>query len=132
MVYGDLPQNGIGDPSKFLFPRGVILDKNLAEVLPRRSGRSGAESRRRSAHSWYKYPDGKAALHPWDGVTEPNYTGPKPPYQAAGRNGGYSWLKAPRWKGHAMEVGPLVPDAGRLCQRAAGVQRGGDGGAGHN
>src|ERR1017187_7091912 len=32
MVYGDLPQNGIGDPSKFRFPRGVILDKNLAEV----------------------------------------------------------------------------------------------------
>ena len=34
MVYGDLPQNGIGDVSKFRFPRGVILNKNLAEVLP--------------------------------------------------------------------------------------------------
>ena len=21
---------------------------------------------------------------------------------------GYSWMKAPRWKGHAMEVGPLA------------------------
>src|SRR5512136_1821661 len=34
MAYGDVPQNGIGDPSKFRFPRGIILNKNLAEVLP--------------------------------------------------------------------------------------------------
>ena len=34
MAYGDLPQNGIGDVSSFRFPRGAILNKNLAEVLP--------------------------------------------------------------------------------------------------
>ncbi|HWT81569.1 MAG TPA: nickel-dependent hydrogenase large subunit, partial [Candidatus Methylomirabilis sp.] len=49
-----------------------------------------------------------SALHPWDGVTEPNYTGPKPPYKELDENKAYSWLKSPRWKGNAMEVGPLA------------------------
>ena len=107
MVYGDVPQNGIGDPSKFRFPRGVILNKNLAEVLPVDPA-DPAQIQEEIAHSWYEYPDGKTALHPWDGVTEPKYTGPKPPYKELDENKAYSWLKAPRWKGHAMEVGPLA------------------------
>ena len=37
-----------------------------------------------------------------------NYTGPKPPYAQLDENGGYSFVKAPRWKDHAMEVGPLA------------------------
>jgi hydrogenase large subunit len=32
----------------------------------------------------------------------------KPPYKQLDVNDGYSWMKAPRWKGHAMEVGPLA------------------------
>jgi hydrogenase large subunit len=107
MVYGDVPQNGIGDPSRFRFPRGVILNKNLSEVLPVDPA-DPAQIQEEIAHSWYAYPDGKTSLHPWDGVTEPNYTGPKPPYQQLDENDGYSWLKSPRWRGHAMEVGPLA------------------------
>jgi hydrogenase large subunit len=107
MVYGDVPQNGIGDPSHFRFPRGIILNKNLAEVLPVDPA-DPAQIQEEIAHSWYSYPAGKASLHPWDGVTEPNYTGPKPPYKQLDENGGYSWLKSPRWRGHAMEVGPLA------------------------
>lgn len=106
MSYGDVPQNGIGDPSKFLIPRGVILNKNLGEVLPI-DHTSASEIQEQVAHSWYDYPGGTKALHPWDGITKPNYTGPKPPYQNLDENGAYSWVKAPRWKGHAMEVGPL-------------------------
>src|SRR3974390_193678 len=34
MAYGEGPQNGFGDPSQFRFPRGVVLNKNLSEVLP--------------------------------------------------------------------------------------------------
>ena len=41
-------------------------------------------------------------------ITEGNYTGPKPPYKNLDENKAYSWLKAPRWKGNAMEVGPLA------------------------
>jgi hydrogenase large subunit len=107
MVYGDVPQNGIGDPSRFRFPRGVILNKNLSEVLPVDPA-DPAQIQEEIAHSWYSYPPGKNSLHPWDGVTEPNYTGPKPPYQQLDENDGYSWLKSPRWRGHAMEVGPLA------------------------
>ena len=107
MTYGDLPQQSVDDPSSFLFPRGAILDKNLAEVLPV-DPTDPEQIREQIAHSWYSYPSGADELHPWDGVTEPNYTGPKPPYDHLDESGAYSWLKTPRWRGHAMEVGPLA------------------------
>jgi hydrogenase large subunit len=107
MTYGDVPQNGIGDPSRFRFPRGVILNRNLGEVHPVDLGDT-AQIAEEVAHSWYAYPEGVKALHPFDGITEPRYTGPKPPYEHIDENGQYSWLKAPRWRGNAMEVGPLA------------------------
>lgn len=108
MAYGDLPQNGIGDVSKFRFPRGVVLNKNLAEVLPVDPG-DPSQIQEEISHSWYQYPGGsKAGLHPWEGVTKPDYTGPKPPYKELNEDKAYSWLKAPRWKGNAVEVGPLA------------------------
>lgn len=107
LVYGDLPQAGIDDPSKFLFPRGAILNKNLGEVLPVDPA-DDAEIQEQIAHSWYEYPAGSDSLHPYKGVTKPRYTGPKPPYQQLDENGQYSWLKSPRWRGNSMEVGPLA------------------------
>ena len=59
-------------------------------------------------HSWYEYPNGAAGLHPFDGVTKPHYDGPPPPYKNLDENKTYSWLKTPRWKGNALEVGPLA------------------------
>jgi hydrogenase large subunit len=47
-------------------------------------------------------------LHPWSGETKLKYSGPKPPYEQLDVSQKYSWLKTPRWKGHAMEVGPLA------------------------
>ena len=107
MVYGDIPQNGIGDPDKFRFPPGIILDRDLSKVLPV-DATDMNQVREEIAHSWYNYPAGKDALHPWEGVTEPHYSGPKPPYKQLDENGKYTWLKAPRWQGHAVEVGPLA------------------------
>ena len=107
MVYGDIPQNGIGDPTKFRIPGGIILDRDLSKVLPV-DPTDANQVREEVAHSWYDYPAGKDALHPWEGVTEAHYSGPKPPYKQLDENGKYSWLKAPRWQGHAMEVGPLA------------------------
>ena len=107
MAYGDIPQNGINDPSKFRFPRGVVLNKNLGEVLPLDLADAN-QVQEEIPHSWYKYPNGKVALHPWDGVTDPEYTGPKPPFHELDEKGTYSFVKAPRWKGNAMEVGPLA------------------------
>lgn len=107
LVYGDLPRTTIDDPASFLFPRGAILDKNLSEVLPVDPDDLN-EITEVVDHSWYKYPDGVESLHPSEGVTEADYTGPKPPFEHLDEDGAYSWLKAPRWKGHAMEVGPLA------------------------
>lgn len=108
MAYGDLPTNGYHDVGKFKFPRGVILNRNLNEVLPV-DGKDAMQVQESIAHSWYEYGGGDAAaLHPWQGETKFNYTGPKPPYQQLNVEGKYSWLKTPRWRGHAMEVGPLA------------------------
>jgi hydrogenase large subunit len=107
LSYGDLPVNGYGDPSKFKFPRGAILNRNLAEVLPV-DPRDTTEFEEFVTHSWYEYGEGDGAgKHPWAGETKFNYTGPKPPYEQLDVAGKYSWLKTPRWKGHPMEVGPL-------------------------
>ena len=107
MAYGDIPQNGVDDPSHFRFPRGVILNQNLAEVLPL-DPTDTHQIQEEVAHSWYKYPNGAQGLHPSEGITDANYTGPKPPFAQLDENGGYSLVKAPRWKGNAMEVGPLA------------------------
>jgi hydrogenase large subunit len=106
MAYGDFPQNGIADIARLRFPRGIILNKNLNEILPLDLADTN-QVREEVAHSWYEYPAGKDALHPSEGVTSPKYEGPRPPYEYLNGEGKYSWVKAPRWKGHAMEVGPL-------------------------
>jgi Ni,Fe-hydrogenase I large subunit len=42
------------------------------------------------------------------GETSPKYTGPKPPFDFLDVDKKYSWLKAPRYDGKPMEVGPLA------------------------
>ncbi|MGP8245013.1 MAG: nickel-dependent hydrogenase large subunit [Bryobacteraceae bacterium] len=107
MSYGDVPRNGIDDVAHYRFPRGVLVGRDLTRILPVDPADSG-QVREEVAHSWYDYPEGKDALHPWEGVTKAHYTGPKPPYRQLDENAKYSWLKAPRWKGLPMEVGPLA------------------------
>src|SRR5208283_294953 len=56
---------------------------------------------------WYTYPPSNSpGLHPWAGVTEAQYTGPKPPYRWLSSDSRYTWTKAPRYDGHAVAVGP--------------------------
>ena len=108
LTYGDLPTRGFGQPDYFKFARGAILDRNLSEVHPV-NGRDAQEIKEYIAHSWYTYAAGdNTGLHPFDGETEFNFTGPKPPYEQLNVDGKYSWLKTPRWKDHPMEVGPLA------------------------
>ncbi len=65
-------------------------------------------------HSWYTYPDEQkgADLHPWEGVTNADYTGPKvgtaTEWKELNEQGKYSWLKTPKWRGKLCEVGPLA------------------------
>ena len=108
LSYGDLPMNGYADISKFKFPRGIILNRDVSKVHPV-DGKDAEQIQEFIAHSWYEYSDGDAnGKHPWVGETKLNYTGPKPPYDHLNVEGKYSWLKTPRWKGQAMEVGPLA------------------------
>lgn len=108
LAYGDLPTAGYNEPSKFKFPRGIVLDRNLNEIHPV-DGKNLEEIQEYVTHSWYEYSVGdETPLHPWNGETKFNYTGPKPPYEHLNVEGKYSWLKTPRWKGKPMEVGPLA------------------------
>ena len=66
-------------------------------------------------HAWYEYPAAmgdERALHPWDGITQAKYTGPKmgsaTDWKELNEQGKYSWLKTPLWRGKACEVGPLA------------------------
>ncbi len=113
MSYGDFPivPNDWSNDNLML-PAGAIVDGDLStvhEVDPR----DPEQIQEFVNHSWYSYDDEKRGLHPWDGVTEPNFRlgpnfkGTKTKIEALDEGGKYSWLKAPRWKGHAMEVGPL-------------------------
>jgi hydrogenase large subunit len=108
LTYGDFPSMGSQDPKTFLVPRGAILGRDLSHIQEvDLSADAGIQEF--VAHSWYDYRDGKqAGLHPYKGETQLNYSGPPPPYQHLDTSASYSWLKSPRWKGHAMETGPLA------------------------
>jgi hydrogenase large subunit len=108
LAYGDLPTAGYNAPEHFKFPRGAVLDRNLEEVHEV-EGDDPDQVREYATHSWYRYSGGdETSLHPWEGETEFNFTGPQPPYDQLNVEGKYSWLKTPRWKDLPMEVGPLA------------------------
>jgi len=108
LTYGDFPSAGYDDPTSWLIPSGAILDRDLSKIHEI-DLYDEAQVQEFVGHSWYDYEGGKdVGLHPHKGETKLNYTGPTPPYEHLDVQGSYSWLKAPRWKGHAMEVGPLA------------------------
>ena len=110
LTYGDFPQAGKGmaDTASYLVPPGAILNRDIT-TLHEVDMNDPSQIQEYVAHSWYDYDGGKnQGLHPYDGETHLNYTGPKPPYQHLDVEQSYSWLKSPRWKGNAMEVGPLA------------------------
>lgn len=107
LTVGDFPEKGMDDPSSYLIPPGAILNRDLS-TIHEVDMHAPDQIQEFVAHSYYDYSAGKeAGLHPYDGETNLNYTGPQPPYEQLDVDQSYSWLKAPRWKGHAMEVGPL-------------------------
>jgi len=108
LTFGDFPEKGMDDPSSFLIPSGAILNRDLSTIHDVDMN-AADEIQEYVSHSWYDYDGGKnEGLHPYEGETSLNYSGPKPPYEQLDVEQSYSWLKSPRWKGHAMEVGPLA------------------------
>ncbi len=128
LSYGEFPRRANDESNaSLMIPRGAILDGNLTQ-LHEVNLKDPAQVQEFAQHSWFKYPDEKAGLHPWDGITEMDFRlGPK---TRGGKDGQkidafdeadkYSYVKAPRWKGHAMETGPL---ARMVIAYAAGDQR---------
>lgn len=107
LAFGDFPTKGYNNPDGFKMPRGAILGRDLSKVHEVK-GDDPAQIQEFVNNSWYEYSKGNdAGLHPWDGETKFNYTGPKPPYDFLDISQKYSWVKTPRWKGNPMEVGPL-------------------------
>ena len=108
LSYGEFPTKGYGDPTSFKYPRGVVLNRDLSTVHPVNATDS-QEIKEYIASSWYSYDGGDGVgIHPWAGETNINYTGPKPPFETLEGQQKYSFLKTPRWKDNAMEVGPLA------------------------
>jgi len=85
----------------FAMPGGTIMGADLGTTKPI-TGFNDPYFRDNVAESiaraWY---DGDWSLHPWEEDTVPNYTG----FDTEGR---YSWVKAPRFQGKPMQVGPLA------------------------
>ena len=105
MAYGDYPSTTQNLPSTYFFPGGLVLGQDLGNIQAVDQNQVAEYV----THSWYTYDGGNSAsLHPWHGETNPNYTGPQPPYTLLEVDQKYSWLKAPRYAGHAVEVGPLA------------------------
>jgi len=114
LSYGDIPDNANDySTANLLMPRGAIINGDLSKVHEV-DLTDPEQIKEFIPHSWYKYPDESLGLHPWDGVTEPNYKlgpntkGDRTHIKELDEAAKYSWIKAPRWRGHAMEVGPLA------------------------
>ena len=102
---GEFPDSDIRDIDSLYLPRGIVLNRDLSKVLP--YDHNGVAEYVNS--SWYEYSKGDTeALHPYVGETNPRYTGPKPPFEYVQDSQKYTWMKAPRYEGRPMEVGPLA------------------------
>jgi len=98
----DLPLDTKG--TQFDMPGGTIIDGKLQAITKFGDEYFTKGVTESTAHGYYA-DDGKP-LHPWEGVTEPKYTGDwKAEAPAPDR---YSWVKSPRFQGKPMQVGPLA------------------------
>jgi [NiFe] hydrogenase large subunit len=93
ITFGEFPTDEYDLESRFFKP-GVIIKRDLAKWQKFDPN----NIKEHVKHSWYK---GDAALHPYQGVTEPKYTN----LQDKDR---YSWMKAPRYMDESCETGPLA------------------------
>jgi len=92
LSYGMFDLGKSGDYKKRFLKSGAIFNGNLTQVNPLDPAKIAEHVR----YSWYA--DKTTDRHPWEGETVPEY----------GKQGAYTWLKAPRYDGKPMEVGPLA------------------------
>jgi len=104
LVFGEYPEDDTARPTLFL-PQGIIRGRDISKTEPFDQTKVAEYI----THSWYRYDRGdEASLHPFQGETSPNFTGPNPPFERLDTDKKYSWLKSPRYADEPMEVGPLA------------------------
>jgi Ni,Fe-hydrogenase I large subunit len=86
LSYGLFEENE--DQTEFMIQQGVSTDVKLYDF----------DSKKIAEHIKYSRYKSGSKLHPFKGETDPN------PHKA----NAYTWLKAPRYEGKPMEVGPLA------------------------
>ena len=105
LACGEFPETDVRDLNSLYFPRGIILNKDLSKVMPYDQN----QVKEFINSSWYEYSKGdNAGLHPYEGETKAKYAGPATPWTYLQGEKKYSWMKAPRYDGKPMEVGPLA------------------------
>jgi Ni,Fe-hydrogenase I large subunit len=105
LAVGEFPDFDVRDVNTLYFPRGIVLNKDLSKVVPY----DHTKVQEYINSSWYEYSKGdEAGLHPFEGETKAKYTGPPTPWTYLQDQKKYSWMKAPRYDGQPMEVGPLA------------------------
>lgn len=101
---GEFPLDATLQPALFL-PAGRITARDLGKVDP--VDQAGVAET--VAHSWYSGTNGdEGLLHPTESATSPAFAGPALPLASLEGAAKYTWLKAPRYDGQPMEVGPLA------------------------
>ncbi|MBF0406186.1 MAG: nickel-dependent hydrogenase large subunit [Candidatus Riflebacteria bacterium] len=86
LAVGVFPENN--EKTQNLLPAGVLIDGKFSNI----------DKSSFSEDTGSSYFSSGSGLHPFSGETVP----------AAHKNNAYSWLKAPRYQGKPMEVGPLA------------------------
>jgi len=89
---------------ELLFPGGVVLNGDLSKVIDFDPEKIAEDV----SHSWYK---GDKPLHPYNGQTEPEYTGfgkKENGIAYLDTKNKYSWIKSPLYDDTRVEVGPLA------------------------
>ncbi len=105
---------------EFLFNSGVMFGEDVINLVTGKPFTvhplDESKITEEATHAWYK---DNAAYHPYEGRQEPNYTGFKDadtvndkgvlaPTKVIDEKGKYTWVKAPRYDGKPLQVGPLA------------------------
>jgi len=86
LAYGTFEENSEG--TELFLTRGVVIDGTYRQFDKMKINEYVGFSKYKS----------ESGLHPWDGRTDPD----------PGKEGSYSFIKAPRYEDTVMEVGPLA------------------------
>ena len=104
---------------EYMFESGVMMAEDVVALVSGKKFKvqelDESKITEEATHSWYK---NDAPLHPYDGQTDPNYTGLKDAQtvndkgelattKVVKEDGKYSWIKSPRYDGKPLQVGPL-------------------------